>query len=278
MCGVLLGAMAVGVQGAEPAVWTVTVGGFEVSMLVETRRQSPPSILIGADEALLGRLMPGGTYLAETNAFLVSHADRIVLVDTGFGGAIFDSLRTLGVAPEQVDAVLLTHLHGDHTGGLQQNGKARFPNATVYLAEQERDYWTRINVNSGAVAALAPYAARTRTFLPGTLGSALPELLPGITPVAAFGHTPGHTAFLLESQGSAFLIWGDLMHVEGIQFSCPDISVTYDTDPLAAAIVRKQFLAYAAEHRIPVGGMHLAYPAVGMVTAEGAGYRFIPAE
>jgi glyoxylase-like metal-dependent hydrolase (beta-lactamase superfamily II) len=291
-------------------------------MLVETRRQSPPSILIGADEALLRRFMPGGTYLAATNAFLIRHRatgksnpdlratsssgserniaappgkssldsratsfasqnivpDRIVLVDTGFGGAIFDHLRALGVSPDAVDAVLLTHLHGDHTGGLQHGGAARFPNATVYLAEQERDYWTRVNVNPGAVAALAPYAGRMHTFQPGTLGSGAEELLPGITPIAAFGHTPGHTAYLLESRGSEFLIWGDLIHVEDIQFPAPDISVTYDTDPLAAAAVRKQFLAYVAEHRIPVGGMHLAYPAIGTVTAEGEGYRFVRAK
>jgi glyoxylase-like metal-dependent hydrolase (beta-lactamase superfamily II) len=224
------------------------------------------------------RYFPEGTYRHETNTFLIRDraTGKSILVDTGFGGAIFDHLRTLGVSPDQVEAVLLTHLHGDHTGGLQQGGKARFPQARVYLAEAEQDYWTRVNVNSGAVAALAPYAGRITAFQPGSLGGPLQELLPGITPIAAFGHTPGHTVYILESAGRALLIGGDIIHVEDIQFPVPDMSVTYDTDPRAAAAVRRRLLTYAAENRIPLGGMHLRYPAVGTDTVEAEGFRFLP--
>jgi glyoxylase-like metal-dependent hydrolase (beta-lactamase superfamily II) len=114
------------------------------------------------------------------------------------------------------------------------------------------------------------------TFLPGELGARLEELLPGIYPAAAFGHTPGHTVFLLDSEGDKLLIWGDLMHAQGIQFPAPEVSVTYDTDPVAAAAVRKTILEYAVKNRLPIAGMHLVYPAVGMVEAEGSGYRFAP--
>jgi glyoxylase-like metal-dependent hydrolase (beta-lactamase superfamily II) len=133
-------------------------------------------------------------------------------------------------------------------------------------------------VNRAAVAALAPYSARTRTFQPGKLGGVLQELLPGVTPIAAFGHTPGHTVYLLESDSNKLLIWGDLMHVQDIQFPAPDVSVSYDTDPRAAATVRKQILDYVARNRIPVAGMHLVYPAVGAVMAEAGGFRFVPAK
>jgi glyoxylase-like metal-dependent hydrolase (beta-lactamase superfamily II) len=233
--------------------------------------------LLGASDAQLKQYLPGGTYQSETNTFLVRTPAKTIVIDTGFGGAIFDSMKKLGVSPEQVDAVILTHLHGDHIGGLAKNGKVLFPKAALYLAQQEKEYWTVTAPNQGAIAALAPYAAVTKTFLPGALGGNKTELFPGISAIAAFGHTPGHTMYLLESEGKALLIWGDLMHIQDIQFPVPSLSVSYDTDPKAAAAVRAQVLDYVAKNGIAVGGMHLSYPAVGTVTASGGGYRLTDA-
>jgi glyoxylase-like metal-dependent hydrolase (beta-lactamase superfamily II) len=116
------------------------------------------------------------------------------------------------------------------------------------------------------------------TFAPSALGAAsIPELLPGIKAIAAFGHTPGHTAYLIGNGGEQLLIWGDLMHVQGIQFALPDIAVTYDKDAAAAVASRRKILEYAARYRVPIGGMHLEYPAVGVVEQAGAGFRFLPA-
>ncbi|GHT97861.1 hypothetical protein FACS1894142_3330 [Spirochaetia bacterium] len=282
--GIFLGAMAVTGAAGDDAIFTYRLGRFEVNLLVENRGAGRSSILLNADSDLLGRYIPGGTYQSETNTFLVRTGDKTIVVDTGFGTTIFDRMKQLGVSPDQVDAVLITHMHGDHIGGLQKEGKALFPRAAVFLAQQERDYFTKTNVNNAAVAALAPYGDRVKTFLPGDLdvarqsGARSLEGLPGIIPVAAFGHTPGHTAYLLESDGERLLIWGDLMHAEAIQFPVPGVSVTYDTDPAAAAAIRGRILDYAATQKVPVAGMHLVYPAIGTVTAAGSGYRFTQAK
>jgi glyoxylase-like metal-dependent hydrolase (beta-lactamase superfamily II) len=273
----LLGAMALPL-GADETVFAWKTGNFEVYTLVENRGPGRSGVLIGAAPADVDRYL-GADFESETNVFLIRSPGRVILVDTGFGGALFDHLGALGVKAEQVDAVLITHMHGDHIGGLARDGKALFPNAAVYLAEQERDYWTRTRINQGAVDALAPYGSRIRVFSPVELGAETRAgILPGITAIASFGHTPGHTLFLLDSEGERLLIWGDLVHVQGIQFPLPDTSVTYDTDPLAAAVSRKKAMEWAAANGVPIAGMHLVYPAIGAVRASGGGFVFAPGE
>jgi glyoxylase-like metal-dependent hydrolase (beta-lactamase superfamily II) len=288
LCGFLLGAAVVNGFAADENetdtrgnIFTYRVGRFEVFMLVENRGQGRPSILIGADDAQIRRFFPRGTYQSQVNTFLVRGLGQCILVDTGFGTTLFESMKTLNIDPSDVDAVLLTHMHGDHIGGLQRNGRALFPKAKVYLSQQEKDFWTGAAGGGNAAAALSPYGSRVVTFSPDSLSSlsrqSASELLPGIIPIAAFGHTPGHTLFQVADLGQRLIIAGDLVHVQDIQFPVPGISVTYDTDPAAAASVRGEVLEYAASNSIPIGGMHLRSPAIGTLSSRDGAYLFTPA-
>ena len=275
--GLLFSAIATGGFASESdGVYFCKVGQFEVYMLVESEREGNASIIPGADEALLRRYIPSTGFKHSTNAFLIKTPNQNILVDTAFGGAIFDKMKNLGVGPEQVDAVLITHLHGDHIGGLQKDGKALLPKAKIYLAAREHEHFTKNQVNQGAVAALAPYGSSVITFEPSALGGALKEILPGISPIANYGHTPGHTVFLVENGGARLIIGGDFLHIALVQFPNPDISATYDMDQKAAAASRRQIQDYAAKNRIPLGGMHIVYPGVGTVEADGTGFKFLP--
>jgi glyoxylase-like metal-dependent hydrolase (beta-lactamase superfamily II) len=272
----LLAGMAAGIGGVGAAeaqqVFAWKGGGVEVWSLQENQGPGNPSILINAADAVK-KYIPTGKSLSATNEFLIKSGGKIILVDTGFGGALFGELASLGVKPGDVDLVLLTHTHIDHVSGLARDGKALFPKAELLLAKAEYD-WAKTNPKT--MESLKPYESRTRTFDPGTLGGAGPEAAPGVKAWAAYGHTPGHTVFLVESGGQRLLIIGDLLHVEAVQFPRPDISASYDKDPAEAAKTREAVLAWAAANKAPIAGSHLLYPAMGDVAKDGAGFKYTP--
>ena len=261
----------------EDGIFTFNVGQITVYMLVERQNPGNPGILAGADAAVLNRYIPAEGFNHTCNTFLIRTGSQNVIIDTGFGGAIFDHMKLLGISPAEIDAVFITHLHGDHIGGLQKDSKALFPNAKVYLSSREKEYFTVTNVNQGAADTLAVYDGRVKTFEPTPLGAPSSELIPGISAIANYGHTPGHTVFLIENNGARLIIAGDFLHIALVQFAEPDISATYDMDPKASAISRRELLEKAARDKILIGGIHILYPGIGSVETEGNGYRFIPA-
>jgi glyoxylase-like metal-dependent hydrolase (beta-lactamase superfamily II) len=271
MKSIFLGALfimtAVNVFSQESNIFIYKVGNIEVITMVENRGNGRSSVLVNPDPANIQKYLPGGTYQSETNTFLVKTPNNIILVDTGFGTTLFDNLKVLGVSPNQIDTVLITHSHGDHVNGLQKDGKALFPNAKVYVSSLEKLFWD----NTNGKMILAPYGNNVQTFSPHDLGTNFPDLVPGIKAIAAFGHTQGHTMFMVSSEGKQLLIWGDLVHVEDIQIPVPDQSVRYDSDPVEAANMRKFVLEYVSANNIPVAGMHLRYPAIANITANGEG-------
>jgi glyoxylase-like metal-dependent hydrolase (beta-lactamase superfamily II) len=228
---------------------------------------------------------------ASVNGFLINTGTKLVLVDTGAGtffgptlGRLVSNLKASGYQPEQVDEIYITHMHGDHVGGLQADGKPAFANAIVRAAQPEADYWLskshmdaapadRKGSYQSAMSALNPYIAAGK-FKPFT-GDV--ELAPGIRAVAAPGHTAGHTLYVIESKGETLVLWGDVMHVAAAQFPDPSVTIRFDTDSAAAALQRMKVFADAAEHGYWVGGAHLPFPGMGHLRSAGSGYVYVPA-
>jgi glyoxylase-like metal-dependent hydrolase (beta-lactamase superfamily II) len=139
---------------------------------------------------------------------------------------------------------------------------AVYKNAKVIVAKREYAWSADLRKH------LRAYDGRYETVTPGVLETGGTEILRGVYAIEAYGHTPGHTMFLFESGGEKLLIWADLTHAMAIQMPRPGVSVTYDSDPAAAAEVRSSVLKYAADNKIPVAGMHVAYPGIGAVSAD----------
>ena len=196
------------------------------------------------------------------------------------GGQLLRNLAALSMKPDDVDTVLLTHLHPDHVGALTDSaGAPVFARAEVALHASEMGYWndageleradenTRKFFFKPAQQALAPYKSQVKLFTDG-------EVFPGVTAIPSPGHTPGHTAFLIASKNEQLIIWGDTVHVPEVQTAFPEAGMSFDTDLAQAATSRKRMFDRAASDKLLVAGMHTHFPAFGHLTREGQGFRF----
>ncbi|WP_188261424.1 MBL fold metallo-hydrolase [Azospirillum tabaci] len=282
-----------------PGFYRMAIGDFEVTALYDGFIDLDRKILSGASaddiQSLLARMFLADTPGVQTavNAYLVHTGTNLVLVDTGtakaFGpalGFIADNLRAAGYNPEQVDTVLLTHLHPDHANGLlRPDGAMLFPNATVHVAKADADFWLSEEVAAKAPAdsqpffamaraAVAPYAAagKLKPYQPGD------SLVPGVESVAAYGHTPGHSGYLFTFGERSILMWGDVVHSHSVQFARPEVVIEFDADKEQAIASRKKIFADAAAQKLWVAGAHLPFPGIGHVRTEGKGYAWVPVE
>ncbi|HEX3045492.1 MAG TPA: MBL fold metallo-hydrolase [Bacillota bacterium] len=278
-----------------PGYFRMPLGDYEVTALYDGHTEFGLEVLMGAKpkeiQALLGRSsLPENGISASVIAYLINTGMQLILVDTGAGGfwkglgALMDNVKAAGYSPEQVDLVLLTHLHVDHDGGLLTgDGKAAFPNAEIRMAKAENDFWTSADnmkkapeslkgMYTLAQTAVSVYQGRWKPFTDET------ELVPGIKPVPLSGHTVGHTGYQITSKGQTMLIWGDIVHSAAVQIPKPDVAFAFDTDPQMAVSTRESLLKRAVTEGLMVAGSHLPYPGIGRLQKEKGEYRWNPVE
>ncbi len=276
-----------------PAIYHRRIGDIVVTALSD-------GILVRTNEMMHGVSAEAGKQQLDTafrhefalsiNAFVLHLGDKIVLVETGSGstfgdvaGHLIGNLKAAGIQPDQIDTILLTHMHPDHSAGLTDlaTGKKNFPNAELVMHENEPKHW----FDDAAMARgterekkfmfqqgreqTTPYKAQWRLFKAG-------DVLSGVTAIPVPGHTPGHTSYLIESGGERLLIWGDTVHIPEVQVPRPEVAMVVDTDPAGAVASRKRMFDMAASERMLVTGMHLHFPGFGHIARQGSSYAFVP--
>mgnify|MGYP006283932207 FL=1 len=210
---------------------------------------------------------------------LVRTPTALVLFDTGFGaamrpqaGQLTARLAEVGVAPGDIDVVVLTHLHGDHVGGLTEDGAPAFANARHVTGAREFRHWTEAQTAPAVETHVRPLADRFTLIEDGA------EIVRGITAEAAFGHTPGHMIHRLESAGQRLTLTADTANHPVLALLHPDWHFAMDVDPLTAAATRRRVCADLAARGEPCVGHHMPFPALGRIEAAGDGFRWLPLE
>ena len=245
------------VRGDSVYTLAVQVGDVQAMWIRDNAadRLMPRTLFPDTSDALMDSLGLAGGVPSTVSTFYVKTAGAGILFDTGLGATdsrLLSGLQTFGIAPADVKYVYLTHMHGDHIGGmLTQEGEAVFPAAEVYVSKPEYDYWMADKANRQQVATMEAYKDRLHLF---QFGDTLPG---GVVAMDAVGHTPGHTVF----QAGRLLVVGDLMHGAALQKVHPEVCATFDMDKEAAIGARRRFIRYAEENGLTMAGMHLPVPA-----------------
>lgn len=281
-----------------PGVHRTKVGAFQVTALYDgtwslpidrkfVRNASAASV----NRALADAFLPPRVMPISFTALLVNTGTRLVLIDTGTAGQVadtagvmLDNLAVAGITPEQIDVIAISHFHPDHIDGIKtKDGAKVFTRAEIYVPEPEWDFWMKEANMAGQPKSVQRYffnakrifgdiAAEVRRFKPGA------EIVPGITSIPAYGHTPGHTAFAIHSGNHSMLAMSDTVRNPYLFARYPDWQPIFDMDATGAVKTRRRMLDRAAADRMLVEAYHFPFPASGHIVRRGTGYELVPVD
>lgn len=278
----------------EHNAYRFRLGDFTVTTLLDGARPGDgPHPTFGADqpaeavhELMRENLLPETRMINYFTPTIVDTGERVILFDTGLGagarenglGRLTEIMGDAGYQPENVDTVVITHFHPDHIGGLMEDGAPAFANAEYVTGETEYDFWTAEERMSGPTervakltdANIVPLSEKFTFIGDGD------DVAGGITAMAAFGHTPGHMIFNIESGGERLVLTADTANHFVASLQRPEWEVRFDMDKEQAAASRKKVFDMIAADRVPFIGYHMPFPAAGFIEKLDQGYRYIP--
>jgi len=281
-----------------PGVYRYKVGSYECTSINDGSRTFPlPDGFVknvSKDEALAAAeaaYFPKGQVTVPFNPQIINTGTKLVIIDTGYGPGIAPSVGLLpanmaaaGIDPKAIDIVVLSHLHPDHINGLKSaDGGLAFPNAEIKAPALDWAFWMNDDNMSKAQSnpMMKAYFENTRKVL-SPLASKITQyewgkqVAPGITALETAGHTPGHSSFAVASGSARILIQSDVTNIPEFFLRHPDWHVAYDIDPEQAQKTRHKFHDMAVAEKALVVGFHFAFPSIGYVEKDGAGYRLVP--
>jgi glyoxylase-like metal-dependent hydrolase (beta-lactamase superfamily II) len=288
-------------QGAgtrqAPGFYRYKVGDIEVTAINDGFAQRPlegfvrNAELAQVQQAAREAFLPEQALPITFNTLVLNQGGRVTLIDTGNGdmgaptsGRWMENFRAAGFDPAQVNTVIISHFHGDHINGLRlKNGTAVFPKAEVMVPAAEWAFWMDdARMNQAPEAMKGAFQGARRVF--GPIANDVKryemdkEVVPGLTAIAAPGHTPGHTAYMLSSGSGKLMIMSDTTNHPALFVRNPDWSAVFDMDADQARATRRRMLDMAALERAQVAFYHAPFPATGHIAKEGNGFRFVPVQ
>ncbi|MDH6265681.1 glyoxylase-like metal-dependent hydrolase (beta-lactamase superfamily II) [Rhizobium sp. SG_E_25_P2] len=288
-------AAAQAAPAAMPRFNSFKFGAMDVTVISDgTRAADKPNETFGTNQKpedvaalLTANFLPTDKFVNGFSPVLVKTGADLILFDTGMGeggrewgaGQLRAGIQAAGYKPEDVTLVVITHMHGDHISGLMEGGKPAFANARYVFGEAEFAFWKDTarmgtpaeNGHKGVMKNIAPLAEKA-TFVKDNA-----DVAPGVTGMAAFGHSPGHMIYRLESEGQTLILTADTANHFVLSLQRPDWEVKFDMDKAKAAEARKRVFDMIATDRLAFIGYHMPFPAVGYVEKQGEGYRYNPA-